>query len=730
MDKLQELVSDIDVYKQLDDVHQQKFKEIKLSIYEKYNGLIDLFDKLDSSKIEYCVESIRNKVKNGTYSTFIQESGKYTGLYEYVHDKLGYPRDEIEKIILRPNQQRGIQSAIDNDFCCGIHSQATGSGKSVMALKIINEYHKKYSTNTILWICEHIDIPTKLFLTKTEDDTYEINKDNMAKWKYNDIINLEQYHIIEHVINKKNKTWTDEINSYDDDKPLLLIMNRAFMTTKSKQEKYTYRYQEITNNCPKFIIVDECHSAMATETFQLLMHAKYNWKSTIQGLSATPYRKGKIYTKINIPIDTDKLDFGDNRERMIELFHKQSNNTELNILSWFNLKEAIETGIILEPVFHWFKMNTKDKELFDEKEIMRVMNSIDAISKLCKNRKFIVWCRIMSVAESWFTIFRREQSKYRYLKKIKPYIDHSEFKKNHTPDEGYDEFYKNSSGILFCAAMHREGSDIPFLSACVFLDKVSDRGELPFIQCVGRVLRTDIDKTVGHVLDSCDMTSNAKIKSIVNKLLLYYIQFYELTKSDFMLSGECTSESKIRQYEKLMRTLNVVPSEKKIYINMENKKKITLDLESINIKSIEWNKIIPTFESILKENMIFSEYDEFITFKHKCISKGIKDKYEFAEKKEEYELFYVDKEGHKTYIDPKEKWEKLFSNWYTFLDIDTSNYLNTKKKWRKYCHKNHITHDKYLDKCKTHKCLPTMPDELYESFTNIMDELKISDRRK
>ena len=37
----------------------------------------------------------------------------------------------------------GWQKAIDSNFISGIHSQATGSGKSLIALKEINEYNKK-----------------------------------------------------------------------------------------------------------------------------------------------------------------------------------------------------------------------------------------------------------------------------------------------------------------------------------------------------------------------------------------------------------------------------------------------------------------------------------------------------------------------------------------------------------------------------------------------------------
>jgi hypothetical protein len=65
-------------------------------------------------------------------------------------------------------------------------------------------------------------------------------------------------------------------------------------------------------------------------------------------------------------------------------------------------------------------------------------------------------------------------------------------------------FYQaQGKSFLFCACKHREGSDIPYLDGCIFLDKVEDRSPKTFIQCMGRVLRKDPlnQKSFGLVLD-------------------------------------------------------------------------------------------------------------------------------------------------------------------------------------------------------------------------------------
>ena len=70
--------------------------------------------------------------------------------------------------------------------------------------------------------------------------------------------------------------------------------------------------------------------------------------------------------------------------------------------------------------------------------------------------------------------------------------------------DNFEDFYNCSKGILFCAAKHKEGSDIPGLGMGVFVDGVEERGSTVFVQCAGRVLRRPTDgsyKPYGIILD-------------------------------------------------------------------------------------------------------------------------------------------------------------------------------------------------------------------------------------
>ena len=71
-------------------------------------------------------------------------------------------------------------------------------------------------------------------------------------------------------------------------------------------------------------------------------------------------------------------------------------------------------------------------------------------------------------------------------------LDFNNIEKKYNKFNDFESFYySKEKSILFCAVKHREGSDIPYVDGCIFMDMVSQRSERVFIQCMGRVLRKD-----------------------------------------------------------------------------------------------------------------------------------------------------------------------------------------------------------------------------------------------
>jgi superfamily II DNA or RNA helicase len=73
-------------------------------------------------------------------------------------------------------------------------------------------------------------------------------------------------------------------------------------------------------------------------------------------------------------------------------------------------------------------------------------------------------------------------------------------------------------------------------------------------------------------------------------------------------------------------------------------------------------------------------------------------------------------------INPKDKYSKYWTNWYDFLNIDTTNYPQNKDEWKNTCIKYNIKSNNYSLNTTNHN-LPLMPEEIYSDFTNLSNEL-------
>ena len=337
---------------------------------------------------------------------------------------------------LREHQKNAINESIDNDFQNGVHFHATGTGKSIIILELIKKYNIKYPKNNILWLCE-----TKSILSE-QYDKIDLNGYNII---------LKNFNILSYY-NDKQKDWYNSVNTSQfwsnyltNQKPYLLIINRAFLTNNKNYEKI--------KNKISFIIHDECHTIKnkTTQEFYKYILKKNNPKCI--GLSATPYLE-------------------------IEPFKK--------ILSSFTIYQGCVSKVILPPKVYWLNCENH-------------LNDIEYLKILEKNifpklyyKKIIVWVGIIKKCNELANIWKK------YLVNYKVYIDTS------INPKGYDLFKKNDTNcILFCAGKHREGSDINNLDCCIFMDKVENRNSKTFVQSLGRVLRKDKlnKKEYGIIID-------------------------------------------------------------------------------------------------------------------------------------------------------------------------------------------------------------------------------------
>ena len=350
--------------------------------------------------------------------------------------------------MLRSNQDNAINISIQNNFKSGVHFHATGTGKSWIGLEIINKYNELAKKSNIMWLCEQKSILIEQF-----------NKKTLEEKGYSDIYN--KFLVINYTEDKPDN-WYSKLSSASFwGKPILLIINRAFLVSGKKYKKINLDFS--------LIIHDECHSITnkTTRDFYDYILDKYPNTSCI-GFSATPCLEYKPFNEV---------------------------------LTDYTIYNAYCDGVIVPPKICWIK---SDKKLTDSDFIKISKNKIKKLTY----RKIIIWCGIIDKCYELASIWQPHFPDY-YIA-----VDTSR-----DTDDKFNEYSnRETNAILFCACKHREGSDIYNLDCCIFLDKVENRTAKTFVQCIGRVLRKDksgkkkygliLDFKAGSCIKICDRLNN------------------------------------------------------------------------------------------------------------------------------------------------------------------------------------------------------------------------------
>ena len=350
--------------------------------------------------------------------------------------------------MLRTNQIDAINCSINNKFRSGVHFHATGTGKSWVGLELIKEYNNMYKNRHILWLCEQKSILIEQF-----------NKTTLKEKGYEDI--LKRFLVINYT-EEKPSNWYSSLSSASFwGKPILLVINRAFLVSGKKYDKIRLNFG--------LIIHDECHSISNKTTREFYEYQLKQYPNTsCIGFSATPCTEHKPFDKI---------------------------------LTDYTIYDAFCDNVIVAPKICWVKA---EKKLTDKDFISICRNKM----KTLEYKKIIVWCGTIDKCYELSSLWKTRFTNF-YVG-----IDTSK-----DSNDSYEEYAnKDCNAILFCAGKHREGSDIKNLDCCIFLDKVQNRNPKTFVQCIGRVLRKDkkglkkygliMDLKAGSCIKICDRMNN------------------------------------------------------------------------------------------------------------------------------------------------------------------------------------------------------------------------------
>ncbi len=572
----------------------------------------------------------------------------------------------------RPNQKEAIDNLYRDGLVTGIHCQATGTGKSYIILKYIEYMYKQNTNCKIILFTERVNILKDLF----DFNNNKVNNDKINEWLQLGICDLTQFDIINRVTIKKTD-WIDILNNAS--KPTLLVINRAYLTLKNN-------YKKINNL--DLIIPDECHMSSSNLCYDFLMYWK-NKHVPIIGFSATPLRSGKTDGEYNI-------------EKLIDIFSNENNENEkrkLKLLTDYNMIYSIQQNLILPPKFYWYNMETyqtkNDNVHVSPEEVGSVLNIVNDIIHGLPNKKIIAWCGTINLCKNWYKLFNEYKERYKLIVpeiyKLETFIDISTNK-----NDDY-EIFKNKQefSILFCAQKHREGSDIKYLDCCLFLDKVKNRGSIPFIQSIGRVLRNGYNKCCGIIIDGVVKDNEYYDKIFTDKILGYYFALSNLSCDD--------TENKYEQYVKLRDVVNFDKENKIINMKLQN---INI---SINCKKLDWSNIVSKFQILLEKklNLTPEEAFEMIIKKIKTIDAFNNPLNDFWKEynKLDHQLLGIPPDIYETY---PQIWS--IKTWYDVLGLKYYNY----DKFKTFIISHNIkTIKKYHKIIKNNIDYPYYPEEYY-----------------
>lgn len=345
--------------------------------------------------------------------------------------------------MLYQHQIDAINSVETRDFKSGIINYATGTGKSRIGFGIVNKFNEKYPNESVIWICEHKNILIDLFSNSKNNINPNLK-----------ILNYAQ---------NKPKNWVELVNRMKIwNKQILLVINRAFLTTGEKYEKIKIPFG--------LIIHDECHNIVSStiQKFYKWITNTYN-NIKIIGLSATPILN---YEPLN------------------------------EIIISLNVVEAIDKNVICNPTIYNLKYNNIS---YDDK-----FNIILGLINKTTYKKTIVWCGTISNCDIIFKEWKIFAMKHSI--DIDTFITHSNCER-----ETNKFNMKTDNAILFCAREHHEATDFLNIDGCVFMDGVKIRTEKLFMQCLGRIVRKASDKHNAWILD----IDAKNIIEIYNRVMLF-----------------------------------------------------------------------------------------------------------------------------------------------------------------------------------------------------------------
>ena len=277
-------------------------------------------------------------------------------------------------------------------------------------------------------------------------------------------------------------------------------------------------------------------------------------------------------------------------------------------------------------------------------------------------------------------------------------------------DSEVNKFKNTYYGIISCVYIFGEGFDLPKLNGVCIAGNM--QSETRIVQYLLRPNRLDFE--------------NPNKKEYV---IIPYIDADDWETED-------KSYEKVRTIVSQMRNVDE-NIEQKIFVSVGKKEK--------KEKTKKGERIIYCDDYIFEENM--SELNKIkLRLRY---SKALGSK--FTEEQDEYNYVrsinsslnikskkdYIQQQDihiHSNFIASPEEYFKskgVWNNWYDFMGVDTTKFIQSKQEWINFCKEKGIKSlDDYYIYCEEYDILPKEPADFYKDFTNIPSELQFNRNRR
>lgn len=600
-----------------------------------------------------------------------------------------------EKFQWYHGQLEALANVEKDDFSCGLISMITGSGKSRVYLKTIDKHFtNKNPKNGSVYIvlCPRIDILQSLFFEKQKNDKFVLDKAKKKFWKDNDIINLDNFDVID-CVNFGSKKCIFNKKKCN----LLLINNDSFRTLYDNEELKNY-----VNKNTNLIIIDECQCLSGDKIYEILEKMKYNKKVPMIGFSATAIRNSKKSEQNVISI-------------LSKTFDRSKKDKRINLIYSYDLLQGIKDDIVLPYRIECVRINKiKGHKIgMSNKDILKdiLKKCINVKTQKLPYKKFVVWTNRKDIMKECYKFIEKN------VPELKVYctssFDDELSKEGFNTD--YEEYYKSKgNSILICINKCKEGSDIPNVDCGIYFDGVKNRSILVHIQTSGRLIRVDKDKkkTHGDLIDTFILDEKENPHTLTaQKILSYLTRLLNLSDDDY--------DDQIDYYKQMSKLAdnmeyNSVEQTLKIKIDEHDKHNTLIELKKMKILQMDWSAIKKELSNQVDKKFGISDDEKFNIIINKL--RKIKD---FNKDCDFWEVYDDVREKYKLPEDFKETYKHKFEEktWYEHLNIDThewyQSYTIIKQKVG-----GQLNHKTYKIARKKYNKLPPHPEYLIKNFWN------------